>query len=521
MKLHHQVHKRSVPLCGPGRSSTSIACRPAHSSPSESCASQSHPNPAASPDLPRLVAVAGVTIIVSTLVGGVHSARAHEIAWRPRRHYRRLDERFSSNWAAELVEEEDRAGDAKAKEQRQAAQLRRQAEEAEATRRRSEEAARRRKAEEMLAKELAAARRTSSLPFSIQIAGHEMAPAIVYGGAALLALSALKAAVSAAGAARSKPGRGKGKWVYDRSLGGKKVWVADDSVTSAVESSRPLISDRDINQLASIAAAAAPSATNGVSAGTATSSVGTSTPLAGAAFEVPSWWNPGPRFVPDQSTRAARKADADRLLSRIETNKNRGQDYALSDILKLRQLCQEGCVSVSPRTVGSRDAIYRAAVEAAVSYSSDPIESGIDLGDLPPTRFLSALANDLGLSEDKAVAAVCGLVAATTRARLLEALASIKAGAAGVPGAETEAVLAIIRLTSLLQKLPVLSMTGNEVPLIADSLQTSFDVEERRKAFYLFGQLFPEAAALGAALLGFQPNLVVPQLMKDMEAYQR
>ncbi|GFH17840.1 uncharacterized protein HaLaN_14550, partial [Haematococcus lacustris] len=445
---------------------------------------------------------------------------AHEIAWRPRRHYRRLDERFSSNWAAELVEEEDRAGDAKAKEQRQAAQLRRQAEEAEATRRRSEEAARRRKAEEMLAKELAAARRTSSLPFSIQIAGHEMAPAIVYGGAALLALSALKAAVSAAGAARSKPGRGKGKWVYDRSLGGKKVWVADDSVTSAVESSRPLISDRDINQLASIAAAAAPSATNGVSAGTATLSVGTSTPLAGAAFEAEGrgsgcmtapWaarrWNPGPRFVPDQSTRAARKADADRLLSRIETNKNRGQDYALSDILKLRQLCQEGCVSVSPRTVGSRDAIYRAAVEAAVSYSSDPIESGIDLGDLPPTRFLSALANDLGLSEDKAVAAVCGLVAATTRARLLEALASIKAGAAGVPGAETEAVLAVIRLTSLLQKLPVLSMTGNEVPLIADSLQTSFDVEERRKAFYLFGQLFPEAAALGAALLGFQPNL--------------
>jgi hypothetical protein len=47
---------------------------------------------------------------------------------------------------------------------------------------------------------------------------------------------------------------------------------------------------------------------------------------------------------------------------------------------------QEGCVTVKPRTVGSRDSIYRAAVEAAIAVAVDPIESGVDIGDVPPTR---------------------------------------------------------------------------------------------------------------------------------------
>ncbi len=51
--------------------------------------------------------------------------------------------------------------------------------------------------------------------------------------------------------------------------------------------------------------------------------------------------------------------------------------------------------------------------------------------------------------------------------------------------------------------------------------QGTFSVEERRRAFYLMGQLFPEAAALAAALLGFDPDAVVPQLLSDMEEYRR
>lgn len=43
------------------------------------------------------------------------------------------------------------------------------------------------------------------------------------------------------------------------------------------------------------------------------------------------------------------------------------QDYRLSDIAALRRTCQAGGgVTVSTRTVGGRDAIFKAAVDAAV-----------------------------------------------------------------------------------------------------------------------------------------------------------
>jgi hypothetical protein len=63
--------------------------------------------------------------------------------------------------------------------------------------------------------------------------------------------------------------------------------------------------------------------------------------------------------------------------------------------------------------------MYRAAVDATVSYALDSLDSGVDLGGQEPTRFLSALAGDLGMPEEKAVAAVCSAVAAATRSRLI------------------------------------------------------------------------------------------------------
>lgn len=48
-----------------------------------------------------LVATAAICSIIGA---AAPSAHAHEIVWRPRRHHRRLDERFYSNWADEVVE---------------------------------------------------------------------------------------------------------------------------------------------------------------------------------------------------------------------------------------------------------------------------------------------------------------------------------------------------------------------------------------------------------------------------------
>lgn len=77
-------------------------------------------------------------------------------------------------------------------------------------------------------------------------------------------------------------------------------------------------------------------------------------------------------------------------------------------------------MTVQPRTVGSRDAIFRTAVDAAVAASVDPAEAVLDTGDATPTRFLSALAVDLGVPEDKAVAVVAAQAAVAARARLVD-----------------------------------------------------------------------------------------------------
>jgi hypothetical protein len=48
-------------------------------------------------------------------------------------------------------------------------------------------------------------------------------------------------------------------------------------------------------------------------------------------------------------------------------------------------------VTLKTRTVGSRDAIYRAGVEGAIAIALDPVESGADIGGAAPTRCVCAL----------------------------------------------------------------------------------------------------------------------------------
>ena len=126
---------------------------------------------------------------------------------------------------------------------------------------------------------------------------------------------------------------------------------------------------------------------------------------------------------------------------------------------------------VRPKTVGARDAIYRAAVDAAVSYAQSRTEAGVaSLGDqdseFPETRLLSSLAQDLHLEEERAIGFVHAGVAAACRARLLEAVKFIK------EGNEMDALVRLIKLSSLVQNLAVMEAGASAEPeLIASSLQ--------------------------------------------------
>jgi hypothetical protein len=61
------------------------------------------------------------------------------------------------------------------------------------------------------------------LPTCVQVGGTEISPFIIWGGIAFLLYGSLRGLMAAGNAISGRQGRGKGKWVYDRSLGGKKV----------------------------------------------------------------------------------------------------------------------------------------------------------------------------------------------------------------------------------------------------------------------------------------------------------
>jgi len=402
-----------------------------------------------------------------------------------------LGERFEDSWAHDIVQVEENEFERKLAEKERLAALRRKREEEEARQFKLKQEEQMKRAKQIIA-EAAATKAEPAL--SLKVGGYDVLPVLFWGGVGAAVLLASRALF----VATTKRGRGEGKWVYDRSLGGKKVWVPTGSSPGAVE--RPAIADAEFDRLASIAAAAGSKVDEGA-----------------RTFVLPSWWNPAPVLYAAPGVKAAKQADAERLLSRIESTKVAGQDYNVRDIVLLREICKEGQVSVKPKTVGARDAIYTAAVDAAIQTAMEPMGSqAVDMGEDMATRFVSALANDLGLPEERAVSIVQASVAKASRARLLEAVAALKADN------ETEAVMALIRLAALLEKLPVLGGQGGaQADLIASSLQASSSVEERTKIFYLIGQLYLEGAALVASMLGFDPALVMPRLSADMEEAQR
>ena len=81
---------------------------------------------------------------------------------------------------------------------------------------------------------------------------------------------------------------------------------------------------------------------------------------------------------------------------------------------------------------------------------------------------------------------------------------------------EMEALVALIKLSSLVTNLPALEVGASEPELIASSLQAASTIEERQKIFYMLGQLHVEGAPIYAELLGFEASLVVPRLMEDL-----
>eukprot|EP00887_Chlorella_sp_A99_P006407 scaffold3.g6407.t1 len=309
---------------------------------------------------------------------------------------------------------------------------------------------------------------------------------------------------------RPRPG---GRWVRDRSLGGKQVFVPDSQADAAkgtrsvLDAARPQAAVRGLNDLPSVRL---PVDETGAPAGAA--------PRARRPPDAkPEWWSPPPRSYvgPGRREELARQARA--ALRELEDAKLlAGRDYSLSGLVALRRLCQEGGgLTVQPATEAARDAMLRAAVGATLAAVQDGAVGGpgpeATLGGIEPARLVCGLAQDLGVPDDRAVAIAAGAVAATCRQLLIDAEAAYRARA----GADVSACL--LRLAATLQAFP-LDPGSPQAELVAASITKQTSLEFRRAIFYAFGeQLGVPLAALVAELLGFDPELVVPQLLLHLQ----
>ncbi|KAI3435813.1 hypothetical protein D9Q98_001871 [Chlorella vulgaris] len=302
-----------------------------------------------------------------------------------------------------------------------------------------------------------------------------------------------------------------GKWVRDRSLGGKMVFIADDfepaGAAPASRRARPLWDD---DSAGSAGAAAASGSTAGGDADAGPWATA-APPTASTAAE-PDWWQP-PNFAVYST--ASRKEELQRqargVLRQLEDGKLlQGLDYPVSGLVALRTLCQEaGGYQVKARTESGRDSMLRAGVRAAISAAQEAAYSLLG-GDMP-AKFVCGLAHDLGVPDKRAATIVHAEVAAVCRSALIDAEAAYRAGN------QSDILTALIRLAATLQTFP-LPRGSAEAELVAAGIGKQTSLEFRKAIFFEFGEVSPDLAALAAELLGFDPQLVMPVLLEQQAA---
>jgi hypothetical protein len=192
-----------------------------------------------------------------------------------------------------------------------------------------------------------------------------------------------------------------GRWVLDRSLGGKMVFIPDASPAAAPHKApRPLWDDDSAPDTPASAAGAGPGA--GLAAAAAADvdrwATAAAAPRPAPPPGPPSWWDP-PTFTPcpGATRREELQRQARATLRQLEDAKLlAGADYPVAGLVALRTLCQEaGGYAVQPRTQQGRDAMLRAGVQAALAAAQDGAYSRLG-GDAPARWVGRALSTGLG-----------------------------------------------------------------------------------------------------------------------------
>ena len=299
--------------------------------------------------------------------------------------------------------------------------------------------------------------------------------------------------------------RENGRWIRDRSLGGKLVFIPDVEMEKSAP--RPLWEDDDEDDedvAAELASTAAHRSTT-----TPTTTTATRTRQQ-EEDEEPTWWAPP---APVGFVSPSRKEDltkqAKSLLRALQDAKLRGEDYPIDSLIALRRVCHEGGgISVRASTESGRDALLRTAVtfstEAALTQNAASY-----LGGYEPGRFISGLAGDLNVPVKRAVTVTHGVIAAICRAALIDAEAAFRA-------ADQDRVLfSLGKIVAILTAFPLPSGSA-EAELVGRTILAQTTLEFRRAVFLAAGSANLDIAPTIASMLGFAPAQVMEQLKTQM-----
>lgn len=234
------------------------------------------------------------------------------------------------------------------------------------------------------------------------------------------------------GRKRRPPGAGPGRWVKDRTLGGREIWVEDryakgargNALAESLSTSTGLseAADKARRKEEAKAAAAAAAASDAVE---------------------PAWWSPPSSGYCPESQREARLTRARAALAALGAKRVGGQNYTEADLADLRDACAAAGASVADRVKpeSARAGIFKAGVEFALEAAARRSSTGM-IG--PPTTFLTGLAEDVGFAPGKAGRAVVAAVAARVRAELLQAGAQMRQGEDGAAMMTLDAVIGVL-----------------------------------------------------------------------------
>lgn len=298
-----------------------------------------------------------------------------------------------------------------------------------------------------------------------------------------------------------------GKWVRDRSLGGKLIFIPDNAADTSTGGSprNPLAwseEDESASTTNTLARGGAGGAGQRMQPYDAARDIPAISTVQRSKDAIPSWWVP-PSTASAKYVSKARKEEllrqAKSQLKALEDAKLlQGQDFPLSGLVTLRMLCnQAGDLQVRCHTDSGRDSLLRAAVrysmDAAVQSNTSP---SMSLGGYTPAAFIAGIAHDVGTPDQRAITIAHAEAAAACRAAAVDAEAAFRSRN------EVDFARALHRIMSILLAIP-LPEDSPEAEMLGRSLQR-ISVEIREQIFVSVSVMRPQLIPLIGTLMGFE-----------------